>query len=90
MTLEGKNFISLGDFNSAEILSLVHAAIEAKRGNFSPALTGKTLVAIFFNPSLRTRISFQVAMQRLGGHTISLNAGNDLWAIEFQNGTIIL
>jgi N-acetylornithine carbamoyltransferase len=90
MNLTGRDFLSLGDFSSAEIAALIERARAAKRGTALPSLAGKTLVAIFFNPSLRTRVSFQLAMERLGGSAIVLNAGGaDTWAIEFRDGVVM-
>jgi N-acetylornithine carbamoyltransferase len=89
MRFRGRDFLSLGDFSSAEVNELIEAALAAKAGSFLSPLDGKTLVAIFFNPSLRTRLSFQVAMERLGGRAIIVNAGSDLWALEFEDGTVM-
>jgi N-acetylornithine carbamoyltransferase len=89
MQLRGRDFISLGEFTSGEIGDLIALARRAKAGETVPRLDGKTLVAVFFNPSLRTRLSFQVAMERLGGSAIVVNAGSDLWAIEFEDGAVM-
>ena len=88
MHLAGRDFLSLGDFSTPEIRGLLQNARDAKGGAL-PALAGKTLVAVFFNPSLRTRVSFQLAMERLGGRAIILNAGSDVWAIEFRDGAVM-
>jgi ornithine carbamoyltransferase len=76
MNCAGRDFLSLGDFSSEEIRALIRNARRAKAGTPLPACSGKTLVAIFFNPSLRTRLSFQVAMERLGGSAIVVNASD--------------
>lgn len=89
MTCMGKDFLSLKDFSSQAIRNMIQRALAAKRGDPLPSLKGKALVALFFNPSLRTRISFQRAMQRLGGEVIIINVGQDLWAIEFEDGTVM-
>ena len=89
MQLTGRDFLSLGDFTSTEIKGLIKAARAMKRGETVTSLTGKTLVAVFFNPSLRTRLSFQIAMERLGGRAIIVNASSDLWAIEFEDGVVM-
>ena len=42
---------------------------------------------LFFNPSLRTRLSTQKAAQQLGIHTMIMNFSNEAWALEFEDGT---
>ena len=48
---------------------------------------GKTLGLLFFNPSLRTRLSSQKAAQNLGLHTMVMNFSQESWALEFEDGT---
>ena len=47
----------------------------------------KTLGMLFFNPSLRTRLSTQKAAQHLGLKTMVMNFSNEAWALEFEDGT---
>jgi len=47
----------------------------------------KTLGMLFFNPSLRTRLSTQKAAQHLGLKTMIMNFSNEAWALEFEDGT---
>lgn len=49
---------------------------------------GKTLINVFFNPSLRTRLSTEVAGRNLGMEVITMDAGGG-WAIEFADGTVM-
>jgi N-acetylornithine carbamoyltransferase len=51
-------------------------------------LAGKTLGMMFFQPSLRTRVSFEVAMVQLGGHCINLSS-NDLYELEPQEQAVM-
>lgn len=71
-----RHFLDLADWKSAEIQALLDLAVELKdewkAGGNKPILAGKTLGMIFQKPSLRTRVSFDVAMQHLGGHSIML------------------
>ena len=46
----------------------------------------KTLGLLFMNPSLRTRVSTQIAAQNLGMQVITMNADKDNWALEFSDG----
>ncbi|HEX7063980.1 MAG TPA: ornithine carbamoyltransferase [Bacillales bacterium] len=75
--LKGKDCLTLADFSSGEILSLLDLARQLKEEKFSPLLMGKSLGMIFEKPSTRTRVSFEVGMTQLGGHALYLN-GHDL------------
>ena len=73
--LTGRNFISVLDFSSDEITSVLETARQLKEGGEpfgTEPLHGKTLAMIFQKPSLRTRVSFETGMTRLGGHAIYL------------------
>ena len=71
-----KDLISLIEWNSADILDLIsHASkIKKKPESYYNALQNKTMLMIFEKPSLRTRVSFEVAMTQLGGHAIFMDA----------------
>ncbi len=72
-----KHFLSLADLTSKELIGLLDLAvalkIEWKKGGNPPYLQGKTLGMIFQKPSLRTRVSFDMAMLHLGGHALYLS-----------------
>ncbi len=72
-----KDFISLADLSPARIQELLDLAIvlktERAEGRNKPYLDGKTIARIFQKPSLRTRVSFEMAMVHLGGHAIYLS-----------------
>lgn len=53
------------------------------------SLSGKVLTGLFMNPSLRTRTSFEVGMNRLGGHMVVLEPGANAWAIEYAKGAVM-
>ena len=67
------NFLSSADLNSNQILSLFELAKQLKVGNRRIDLGNRVLGLIFKKASTRTRVSFQVAMARLGGQTVDLN-----------------
>jgi ornithine carbamoyltransferase len=71
--LLGRDFISIADYTADELRLLLDAAVKLKRRGRPELLTGRTLAMIFEKPSLRTRVSFQVAMTDLGGHAIYLS-----------------
>lgn len=67
--------------------AMAERALMIKRGEATPsAIRGRTLVMLFFNSSLRTRASFEAAMNRFGGSAIVLNVGADTWALETRDG----
>ncbi len=67
------NFLSSADLNSSQILSIFDLAKQLKAGNRRIDLGNRVLGLIFKKASTRTRVSFQVAMARLGGQTVDLN-----------------
>ena len=71
--LRGWDLLSSSDFNAAQTQSLLQLASDLKAGSSSIDLGGKTLGLIFTKASTRTRVSFSVAMARLGGQTLDLN-----------------
>ena len=70
-----KDFLTIRDFNSDELRHLLDLArdIKAHPARFSESLAGKTLALIFEKPSLRTRVSFDVGIQQLGGFSVFLS-----------------
>jgi ornithine carbamoyltransferase len=69
------DFLTIRDFTSDELRHLLALAREVKTApaRFSDALKGKTLAMIFEKPSLRTRVSFDVGIQQLGGFSVYLS-----------------
>jgi N-acetylornithine carbamoyltransferase len=84
-----KHFISLSRYSAEQIADLIEDGIRMKRGEFRPNLHGKNLILLFFNPSLRTRTSFELAMQELGGNVVTLNVGGDTWKLETEEGVVM-
>ncbi len=62
-----RDIISIRDFNKDELEYIINKAFEVKRGMYENALQGKVLASLFFEPSTRTRLSFESAMSLLGG-----------------------
>lgn len=71
-----EHFLSLADWSSADLMELLDQAIFLKRerrtGGNRPVLQGKSLGMVFQKPSLRTRVSFEMAMQHVGGYALYL------------------
>ena len=84
-----KQFISVND--AGDINQLVQLALRYKADPLRDRNKGhgKRLGCLFLNPSLRTRLSTQVAAQQLGMEVIVLNAAADGWKLEFAEGAIM-
>jgi len=67
-----RDFLAITDFNESEIRETLRSAAELKKkkGKILDVLKGKTVACIFHKPSLRTRISFEVGVHELGGHSL--------------------
>jgi ornithine carbamoyltransferase len=71
--LRGRDLLSIADLGRDEIAEVLDVAARAKAGeDLGRPLDGRTLALIFQRPSNRTRVSFEVAINRLGGHPIAL------------------
>ena len=71
--LSGRDFLSSADISAEQTRALLDLAADLKAGRTRVDLGGKVLGLIFSKASTRTRVSFTVAMARLGGQTIDLN-----------------
>lgn len=72
-----------------DLKSAIDEVIDLKKNPYAAQDLGrqKTLGMLFFNPSLRTRLSTQKAAQHLGLKTMIMNFSNEAWALEFEDGT---
>ena len=72
-----KDFIAISDYSAAEIQQMLDLAVTLKKEYFAggnkPILKGKVMGMIFQKPSLRTRVSFDMAMRHLGGDALYLS-----------------
>ena len=71
--LTGKDFLSSADLSPEQTTQLLELAADLKAGRLSVDVGGRVLGLIFSKASTRTRVSFSVAMARLGGQTLDLN-----------------
>jgi ornithine carbamoyltransferase len=71
--LHGRDLISIADLSPEDVQRVVDTALQTKNGRALSILAGKTLALLFEKPSLRTRVSFEVAMQQLGGCALYLS-----------------
>ena len=89
-----KHFLNTQDLSRAELDALLadaarHKAALAGGRRMGDALAGRSIALLFFNPSLRTRASFELGAFQLGGHALVLQPGKDAWPIEFDLGTVM-
>jgi ornithine carbamoyltransferase len=70
----GRDFVSILDLTPDGLGRLIELSLGMKRDGVGPVLQGQTLAMIFEKPSLRTRVSFEMAMRRLGGSALYLSA----------------
>jgi N-succinyl-L-ornithine transcarbamylase len=94
-----RNFTSVADLKGSQpgqdlpgaINTLVQKAIAYKADAFKDRKLGanKRIGCLFLNPSMRTRLSTQIAAQNLGMETIVFNVGNEGWALEFEEEAIM-
>src|SRR5687767_15854476 len=85
-----KNFLKTADFSPAELDELIDSAERFKSGkDHTRALDGKSIALVFFNPSLRTRASMQVAIYLLGGNAVVLEPGGSSWTLEHREGAVM-
>ena len=72
-SLAGRDLLSIADLDRDEIIAVLDVAAAAKSGaDLGRPLDGRALALIFQRPSNRTRVSFEVAIHRLGGHPVAL------------------
>jgi len=84
-----RHFITTQAWSRAEIDALLDQAAAFKRSPVGTQLAGKSVALLFFNPSMRTRTSFELGAFQLGGHAVVLSPGKDAWPIEFEAGTVM-
>lgn len=84
-----RHYSNINDLN--DLQSTVQDAIELKKDQLGHQNlgAGKTICLLFFNNSLRTRLSTQKAAQNLGLNAIVMNFGSEGWQLEYEDGTIM-
>jgi N-acetylornithine carbamoyltransferase len=84
-----KHFLTTSDWSADDLESLLRLAGELKQNPLNSSLKGRSIALLFLNPSMRTRTSFELGMQQLGGVAIVLQPGKDAWGLEFEAGAIM-
>ena len=85
-----KNFLKTSELSTAALETLINSAIELKAhvSKVKP-LADRSVALVFFNPSLRTRASMQVAIYQLGGNPVVLEPGSTSWSLEHRAGAVM-
>ncbi|HKE01248.1 MAG TPA: N-acetylornithine carbamoyltransferase [Planctomycetota bacterium] len=84
-----RHFLTTLDWSVEEVRDLVDRALRIKRGTDRPSLAGRILGLMFFNPSVRTRVSCESAIARLGGAAIAVSPGSETWSFEHEDGAVM-
>jgi N-acetylornithine carbamoyltransferase len=84
-----RHFLNTQDWSRPDLDALLVQAARFKREKRGAVLAGKSIALLFFNPSLRTRASFELGAFQLGAHAIVLQPGKDAWPIEFDLGAVM-
>jgi N-acetylornithine carbamoyltransferase len=84
-----RHFLTTRDLGTPEFEALLARAAEFRDGALSAVLRGRHVGLVFFNPSLRTRVSMEIAVSKLGGTPITLSVGSDAWAMEYRDGAVM-
>lgn len=84
-----KHFTHIRDLGPAGVADVIERAAQWKAAAPGPVFSGKVLGMVFFNPSLRTRASFETVMYRQGGSSVVLEVGGGVWKLEERDGAVM-
>ena len=71
--MKNRSLVSISDYSKEEILSILDSAADFEANPYRKTLDGKVIATLFFEPSTRTRLSFETAVNRLGGRIIGFS-----------------
>ena len=83
------NYLSVSDIDSLTLWVEEARSLKKNPLEYKNLGSDKTIGLLFFNPSLRTRLSTQKAAQNLGMNVMVMNFGQEGWALEYEDGTIM-
>ena len=84
-----RHLTRIQDLGPQGVETILAQAAAWKRQSPGPVFQNRLLGMVFFNPSLRTRTSFEAVMLRSGGHAIVLDVGNGVWKLEDRVGAVM-
>lgn len=74
--MKNKSLVSITDYSKSEYLKILDIAADFESNSYQNLLNGKVISTLFFEPSTRTRLSFESAINRLGGKVIGFSDAN--------------
>lgn len=83
------HFTTIDDLGADGLATALDKALAWKKDGPGDHLKDRVLGMVFFNPSLRTRTSFETAMLRGGGHAVVLEVGGGVWKLESREGVVM-
>lgn len=85
-----QNFVQLEDYSNTELFEIFDLADSMKAEKFrNPIAAGKMLGLLFFNPSLRTKVSFETVASHFGASTSVISPGQGSWSLEMNEGVVM-
>lgn len=84
-----RHFLTTQGLTQERFEALLSRGEEFRVGASSQALAGRHVGLVFFNPSLRTRVSMEIAVSKLGGVPVTLSVGGEAWAMEYEDGVVM-
>lgn len=85
-----QNFLSTQDWSLDDLNETLDMAQFLKANPMQNHFHDKSVALLFMNPSMRTRTSFEIGVQQLGGIAVVLQPGKDAWPIEFEPGALMV
>lgn len=84
-----RHFVTLDDLSREEVSDLLDLAEKLRGARTLELLRGRAVVLVFFDPSLRTRVSMELAAAQLGARAVTLDVGKDVWSLEWREGAVM-
>jgi len=84
------HFLNTADFTREQLDAMISLASKIKAGDYHERpLAGRSVGLVFFNPSLRTRASMDIAIYELGGNAVTLDVGKGTWSLEHREAVVM-
>jgi len=84
-----RHFLTTEDWPQDDLQGVIERAREWRASPLGDAFKGKSIALLFFNPSLRTRTSFDLGAWQMGGRAIVLDAQGQTWPVEVMDGAVM-
>ncbi|MBU2464787.1 MAG: aspartate carbamoyltransferase, partial [Bacteroidetes bacterium] len=72
--MKNRSLVSINDYSKEEILQILEIAAEFEKEPHQNLLNGRVIASLFFEPSTRTRLSFESAIQKIGGNVVGFSS----------------